>query len=434
MPMSQSFENRLLPLLDEIIDYFATPFHIYDESGIRETGRNFINAFSRLNGFREYYAVKALPNPRILEIMQDLGFGFDCSSIPELMLSRQIGACGEDIVFSSNNTTRDEFHVAAADGGCILNLDDISLIAKVPRMPETISFRYNPGPRRTGNSIIGDPSASKYGVAHEQIVHAYKAARALGARRFGLHTMLISNELSYAYMVETAAMLLEVVERVSQELGIDFDFINLGGGLGIPYQPEQAPLDIDAMADEISDLFLNFEKRNGFIPRFFIESGRYMTGPHGVLVTTAINQKDIYRKYIGVDACMSALMRPAIYGAYHHITVIAKHPKQHFEKVDVVGSLCENNDKFAIQRHLPRIQDGDRLLIHDTGAHGHAMGFNYNGRLRPKELLLRTNGAVELIRREETIEDYFATLNFAPQMLLPTNTSVDERAALRAAS
>jgi diaminopimelate decarboxylase len=419
MPMSPSFENRLLPVLDEIIDHFATPFHIYDETGIRETGRNFINAFSRLNGFREYYAVKALPNPRILEIMQDLGFGFDCSSIPELILSRQIGACGEDIVFSSNNTTRDEFHVAAADGGCILNLDDISLIAKVPRMPETISFRYNPGPRRTGNGIIGDPSESKYGVAHEQIVHAYKSARALGARRFGLHTMLISNELSYQYMVETAAMLLEVVEWVSQALNIDFDFINLGGGMGIPYQPEQAPLDINAMADEISELFFNFEKRNGFIPRFFIESGRYMTGPHGVLVTTAINQKDIYRKYIGVDACMSALMRPALYGAYHHITVIGKHSTQHFEKVDVVGSLCENNDKFAIQRLLPEIKDGDRLLIHDTGAHVHGMGFNYNGRLRPKELLLRTNGTVELIRREETVADYFATLNFAPQQLLP---------------
>jgi diaminopimelate decarboxylase len=256
-------------------------------------------------------------------------------------------------------------------------------------------------------------------VAHEQIVEAYKAARASGARRFGLHTMLISNELSYAYMVETAAMLLEVVEWVSQELGIDFDFINLGGGLGIPYQPGQAPLDIDAMADEIADLFLDFEKRNGFTPRFFIESGRYMTGPHGVLVTTAINQKDTYRKYIGVDACMSALMRPALYGAYHHITVIGKNTQQHFEKVDVVGSLCENNDKFAIQRRLPGIQDGDRLLIHHTGAHGHAMGFNYNGRLRPKELLLRTNGAVELIRREESVEDYFATLNFAPQMLLP---------------
>jgi len=339
------------------------------------------------------------------------------------VLSRQIGARGEDIVFSSNNTTQDEFHVAAADGGCILNLDDASLITKVPQMPETISFRYNPGPRRTGNSIIGDPSASKYGVAHEQVIQAYKTARALGARRFGLHTMLISNELSYAYMVETAAMLLEVAEWVSQELRIGFNFINLGGGMGIPYQPGQAPLDIDSMAGEISDLFLNFKKRNGFVPRFFMESGRYMTGPHGVLVTTAINKKDIYRKYIGVDASMSALMRPAIYGAYHHITVIGKQPTRHFEKVDVVGSLCENNDKFAIQRLLPEIQDGDWLLIHDTGAHGHAMGFNYNGRLRPKELLLRSNGTVELIRREETVEDYFATLNFTPQMLLPVKQS-----------
>jgi diaminopimelate decarboxylase len=395
-------------VLDKIIDHYGTPFHIYDETGIRETGQNFIAAFSSLNGFREYFAVKALPNPRILQIMQDLGFGFDCSSIPELMLCRQIGARSEDIVFSSNNTTAYEFHAAAAAGGCILNLDDVSMINKVPKMPETISFRYNPGPRRTGNSIIGDPAESKY-----------KAARALGARRFGLHTMLISNELSYTYMVETAAMLLEVVEWVSEELNIEFDFINLGGGLGIPYQPEQEPLDIDSMADEISDLFLNFKKRNGFMPRFYIESGRYITGPHGVLVTTAINQKNTYRKYIGVDACMSALMRPAIYGAYHHITVIGKHPKQHFEKVDVVGSLCENNDKFAIQRLLPEIEDDDRLLIHDTGAHGHSMGFNYNGRLRPKELLLRTNGSVELIRREETAADYFATLNFEPQMLVP---------------
>ena len=428
MPMSTSFENRLLPALDEIIDQYGTPFHVYDETGIRETGHRFIKAFSRLNGFREYFAVKALPNPRILQIMQDLGFGFDCSSIAELLLSRQIGARGEDIMFSSNNTTADEFHTAAAHGGSILNLDDESLIHKVPQMPETISFRYNPGPRRTGNSIIGDPSESKYGVAHEQIVNAYKRARSLGARRFGLHTMLISNELSYAYMVETAAMLLEVVEWVSRELNIDFDFINLGGGLGIPYQPEQKPLDIDTLADEISDLFSDFQKRNGFVPRFYIESGRYMTGPHGVLVTTAVNQKDIYRKYIGVDACMSALMRPALYGAYHHITVVGKHPKQHFEKVDVVGSLCENNDKFAIQRLLPEIEDGDHLLIHDTGAHGHSMGFNYNGRLRPKELLLRTNGAVELIRREETVEDYFATLDFEPQMLMP-NRSAKRNAA-----
>ena len=434
MPMSKTFENRLLPVLAETIDHDGTPFHIYDETGIRETGQNFIAAFSRLTGFREYFAVKALPNPRILRIMQDLGFGFDCSSIPELMLSRQIGARGEDIVFSSNNTTADEFRAAAADGGCILNLDDVSLIPKVPQMPETISFRYNPGPRRTGNRIIGDPSEAKYGVAHEQILNAYKAARARGARRFGLHTMLISNELSYAYMVESAAMLLKVVQWVSKALNIDFDFINLGGGLGIPYQPEQEPADIDSMAAEISELFSNFKKRNGFLPRFYIESGRYMTGPHGVLVTTAINQKNTYRKYIGVDACMSALMRPAIYGAYHHMTVIGKQPKRNFERVDVVGSLCENNDKFAIQRLLPEIEDGDRLLIHDTGAHGHAMGFNYNGRLRPKELLLRTNGAVELIRRAETVADYFATLNLEPQMLIPAKPSADAPVTLKAAS
>jgi len=434
MPMSQSFENRLLPVLDEVIDHFGTPFHIYDEAGIRETGQNFINAFSRLKGFREYYAVKALPNPHILRIMQELGFGFDCSSIAELMLSRQIGARAEDIIFSSNNTSADEFEAAEADGGCILNLDDVSLIAKVPRMPETISFRYNPGPRRSGNSIIGDPQDSKYGVAHEQIPDAYKAARARGARRFGLHTMLVSNELDYRYMVETAKMLLEAAEWISKALDIQFEFINIGGGLGIPYSPTQKPLDIYSMTEDIKALFIHFKEKHGYMPRFFIESGRYMTGPHGVLVTTAINQKDIYRKYIGVDACMSALMRPALYGAYHHITVVGKHPQQEFEKVDVVGSLCENNDKFAIQRILPQIHDGDRLLIHDTGAHGHAMGFNYNGRLRPKELLLRTSGAVELIRRAETVADYFVTLNFAPQMLLPAKIRADEQETLRAAS
>ncbi len=422
MPMSQEFENRLLPVLNDIIGHFGTPFHIYDEAGIRETGLNFMKAFSRLNGFREYYAVKALPNPRILEIMQDLGFGFDCSSIAELILSRQIGARGEDIMFSSNNTTAQEFKAADADGGCILNLDDISLIAKVPQMPEIVSFRYNPGPNRSGNSIIGDPVESKYGVADSQIIDAYKAAMDRGARRFGLHTMLVSNELNADYMVETAAMLLEVAARVSKTLNIRIEFINIGGGLGIPYEPGQKPLDIVAMAAEIADFFAAYKAQNGYEPEFYIESGRHMTGPHGVLVTTAINQKDIYRKYIGVDTCMAALMRPAIYGAYHHITVIGKQAAKHFEKVDVVGSLCENNDKFAVQRLLPKIEDGDQMMIHDTGAHGHSMGFNYNGRLRPKELLLRSDGSVELIRREETNADYFATLNFAPQVLQPNQS------------
>jgi diaminopimelate decarboxylase len=417
--MSSSFENRLYPIIAETVEHFGTPFHIYDESGIRETGQSLLNAFSRLKGFREYYAVKALPNPAILKIMKDLGFGFDCSSIAELILSRQAGARGDDIMFTSNNTPPEEFIAAAEDGGCILNIDDISLLPKVPRMPELICLRYNPGPRRTGNSIIGNPVESKYGVGHEQLADAYKAARDLGARRFGLHTMLVSNELNYKYMVETASMLLEVAEWINKELGIVFDFINIGGGFGIPYEPEDKPLDLHKMTEDITFLFMEFQKRNGYAPKLTMESGRYMTGPHGVLVTKAINHKDIYRKYIGVDASAAALMRPGIYGAYHHITVVGKSAEQSAGLVDVVGPLCENNDKFAIQRALPEIQDGDLLCIHDTGAHGHAMGFNYNGRLRPKELLLGTDGTVELIRRAETIDDYFATLDFERQSFIP---------------
>jgi diaminopimelate decarboxylase len=419
MPMSRSFENRLYPIIAETVEHFGTPFHIYDESGILETGKSLISAFSQLKGFREYYAVKALPNPAVLKIMRDLGFGFDCSSIAELVLSRQLGARGDDIMFTSNNTSAEEFAAAANNGGCILNLDDISLLAKVPRMPELICLRYNPGPARTGNSIIGNPVEAKYGVSHAQIVDAYKAARDLGAKRFGLHTMLVSNELIYEYMVETAGMLLEVAERINKKLGIVFEFIDIGGGFGIPYQPDDTPLDMLKLAQSIAALFIDFQNRNGFVPKLFMESGRYMTGPHGVLVTRAINQKDIYRKYIGVDASAAALMRPGIYGAYHHITVAGKTMEPTTGPVDVVGPLCENNDKFAVQRMLPDIQDGDILCIHDTGAHGHAMGFNYNGRLRPKELLLRSGGEVELIRRAETVEDLFATLNFERESFVP---------------
>ena len=417
--MSSSFENRLYPILAETVAHFGTPFHIYDESGIRETGQSLINAFSGLKGFREYYAVKALPNPAVLKIIQDLGFGFDCSSIAELILSRQVGARRDDIMFTSNNTTPEEFIAAADNGGCILNLDDISLLPKVPRMPELICLRYNPGPTRTGNSIIGNPVEAKYGVSHAQIVDAYKIARDSGAKRFGLHTMLVSNELNYEYMVETAGMLLGVEERVNAELGIVFEFINIGGGFGIPYQPDDKPLNMIKMAQKITALFVDFQNRSGYMPKLFMESGRYMTGPHGVLVTRAINRKDIYRKYIGVDASAAALMRPGIYGAYHHITVPGKIKEPTAGPVDVVGPLCENNDKFAVQRDLPEIQDGDILCVHDTGAHGHAMGFNYNGRLRPKELLLRSDGAVELIRRDETVEDLFTTLNFEYQAFVP---------------
>jgi diaminopimelate decarboxylase len=419
MPMSSAFKNRLYPVLAEIVQEFGTPFHIYDETGIRQTAEHLKQAFAAFEGFREYFAVKALPNPRILDIMRQEGFGLDCSSIAELVLSRRQGARGKDLMFTSNNTSGEEFDFAARDGGSILNLDDISLISKVPEMPETICFRYNPGPRRTGNSIIGNPVEAKYGVAHDQICEAYRLAIKKGARKFGLHTMLVSNERDYRYMVQTAEMLLDISEWVGRELDIAFDFINIGGGLGIPYRLDETPLDLGAMADGISRAFAAFRGRNGYEPKLHMESGRYMTGPHGTLVVTALNQKNTYRKYVGVDASMSALMRPAMYGAYHHITIPAKENSTKFDTVDVVGSLCENNDKFATLRRLPKIHDGDILCIHDTGAHGHAMGFNYNGRLRPKELLLRTDGRVQLIRRAETIMDHLATLEFAPKTLTP---------------
>jgi diaminopimelate decarboxylase len=417
MPMSPEFEKRLYPIIDRVVAHYGTPFHIYDEMGIRRTGQSLKKAFSGVDVFREYFAVKALPNPKILEIMRDVGFGFDCSSAPELMLCRSIGARGEDLMFTSNNTGPSEFAVAAADGGCILNLDDISLVLKVPEFPELICFRYNPGPRRTGNAIIGNPVEAKYGLAHEQVVDAYRRAMGRGATRFGLHTMVVSNERNCSFMVQTVAMLFELIEWVSKELGIRFEFMNMGGGLGIPYRPSDEPLHLDALGSEVAGLFRKFKTQHGYAPRLYMESGRYVSGPHGALVVKAINRKDIYRTYIGVDACMSALMRPGMYGAYHHITVPKKLNQKTGGPVDVVGSLCENNDKFAIQRELPPIVDGDILVIHDTGAHGHAMGFNYNGKLRPKELLLRADGDVELIRREETLEDHFATLKFKPDFL-----------------
>lgn len=419
MPMSQDFKDRLLPILPSIVQHYGTPFHIYDEVGIRQTGQQLQDVFHDIDVFREYFAVKALPNPKILEVMKSMGFGFDCSSIPELILSRKAGGTGEDLIFTSNNTSLQEFLAAEENGGCILNLDDITLIPKVPKMPELICFRYNPGNLRTGNDIIGNPTEAKYGVSRDQITDAYRQAKERGATRFGIHTMLASNELNYSYMVQTAQMLLELIEDIQNELGITFEFINIGGGLGIPYKPEDSALDLSAMGKEITVLFHDFKAKNGYVPALFMESGRFMTGPHGVLAVTAINRKNIYRSYIGVDGCMSSLMRPALYGAYHHIEVLGKSPTDPREIVDVVGSLCENNDKFAVQRELPKIEDGDILLIQDSGAHGHAMGFNYNGKLRPKELMLNQDGSVELIRREETHDDYFATLEFESDTIQP---------------
>lgn len=418
MPMSKSFATRLLPILKRVVAHFGTPFHIYDEIGILETGKRLKRAFAGCHGFREYFAVKANPNPEILKLMKKSGFGFDCSSIPELILAKMRGTGPDDIIFTSNNTSQAEFREALEGDDCILNLDDITLIPKVPgEFPDTISFRYNPGPRRTGNSIIGNPVEAKYGVSHDQLVSAYREAIKKGAKRFGLHTMVASNERNCQYLIDTVVRLLFVAQMISRELGIHFEFINMGGGIGIPYRPEDEEVDIERVGREITDYLNAFAKGEGYKPKLFMESGRYMTGPHGVLVTTCINQKHIYREYRGVDACMSSLMRPAIYGAYHHITILGGRKKKK-EVVDVVGSLCENNDKFAVQRELPRIREDDILLIHDTGAHGYAMGFQYNGRLRPKELMLRGDGTVELIRREETPEDYFRTFDFSPNTLM----------------
>ena len=412
MPISDDYRSRLYPHLAAITEHFGTPFHIYDEAGIRQTVRDLFAAFGDFD-FREYFAVKALPNPRILHILHEEGCGFDCSSIPELALARRVGAAGESIMFTSNNTTRGEFEAALADGGCILNLDDIDLTDKAPQMPELVSFRLNPG-SDAGNAIIGRPDESKFGVPRERIIEAYRRAQARGVKRFGLHMMIVSNERDATRHLASIKGLCEVALELRDKLGISVEFINIGGGLGIPYRPEETPLDVRMLADGIGELW---DVTGLAGTKLFTEAGRYVTGPHGALVTRVINRKESYRRYIGVDACMSALMRPGIYGAYHHIEVVGKTPGGGEPVVDVVGSLCENNDKFAVQRALPPAADGDLLVIHDTGAHGHSMGFNYNGRLRPQELLLRGDGAVELIRRAETIDDYLATLTFDEKTL-----------------
>ncbi|MDO9399738.1 MAG: diaminopimelate decarboxylase [bacterium] len=421
MMMTKEFEERLFSRLPAIVEHFGTPFHIYDEEGIIENGKELKNLFSGVEGFQEFFAVKANPNFEILKIMKKLGFGFDCSSIPELILARKAGALPEEIMFSSNNTSTAEFIEATKNGSCLLNLDDISMINKVPAFPELICFRYNPGERRTGNEIIGNPADSKYGVRHDQIVEAYKMAMKRQAKRFGLHTMICSNQPDYTYMTKTVNMLLEVVEMVSEALGIKFEFINVGGGIGIPYKLDDKPFNMSAFAEEAKILLDQFNQKHGYAPKFFMESGRYMVGPHGVLVTKVINRMSKYKEYVGVDAsCISSMMRPAIYypeGGYHHISVFGK-DNGPTERVNVVGSACENNDQFGRDRELPKIVEGDVVIVHDTGAHCYVMASNYNGRLRLQEVMLRSNGNVELIRRAETPEDYFRTMfDFEPKTL-----------------
>jgi diaminopimelate decarboxylase len=412
--------QKTLPFDEQFIrqltEKWPTPFYVYDEAGIRSSCRDLNAAFSWSPGFREYFAVKALPNPWIVRIAHEEGLGADCSSLPELLLSERVGLHGEDLMFTSNNTLAHEYR-KAVQMGAIVNLDDlthIDYLAEQVGLPELLCFRYNPGSAREGNVIIGKPEEAKYGFTEQQLFEGYRKLRDAGVRRFGLHTMVASNELNGEFFVETARMLFDLALRLNAELGIRIEFVNLGGGIGIPYRPEQRPVNLQQVGDWIRELYQQMIAGTALHPlRLLMENGRMITGPHGYLVTTAVHHKNIYRNYVGVDACMANLMRPGMYGAYHHITVLGKEQAAHDHIVDVVGSLCENNDKFAVQRPLPAVERGDLLVIHDAGAHGHAMGFQYNGKLRCAELLLRSDGTVQQIRRAETAEDYFATLDFA---------------------
>ncbi len=404
-----------LEKIQKLTKEYPTPFHIYDEKGIVENARRMKEAFSWIPGFKNYYAVKACPNPSILKILKGEGFGADCSSLPELVLADRAGIRGEDIMFTSNDTPEEEF-IKAKELGAVINLDDMTHIEKLERsagIPELICFRYNPGSARQGNVIIGKPEEAKYGLTYEQIMEAYPLAKEKGAKRFGLHTMVASNELDPAYFIETARMLFEIAVQLKEKFDISLEFVNMGGGVGIPYKPEEKAVDLDSVSKGMKEEYEKLIIPAGLDPlRVVFECGRVITGPYGYLVTRVRQIAKKYKDYVGVDACMTNLMRPALYGAYHHITVLGKEEAAKTAVYDVTGSLCENNDKFAIDRRLPEIDDGDFLVIHDTGAHGYAMGFNYNGKLRSAELLLKKDGSVQLIRRAETMDDYFATLNF----------------------
>ena len=401
--------------IKSITSQYPTPFHIYDEAGIRGSSRALNDAFSWSTGFKNYYAVKALPNPEILAIVKNERMGLDCSSLAELVLAERVGIVGENIMFTSNDTSKEEF-VEAVKLGAIINLDDISHIDflddTVGKLPELLCFRFNPGSARVGNEIIGKPEEAKFGLTKEQLLRAYEICLSRGVKRFGLHTMIVSNELEAGYFVDTARMLFELAVEINEKLGIELEFINLGGGFGIPYKPGQEPLDIKKVSVEMKELYSDILLPRGLNPRLAYECGRFVTGPHGYLVSTVRHIKNTYRIYIGLDASMADLMRPGMYGAYHHITVLGKESNPLTHIYDVTGSLCENNDKFAVQRRLSEVKIGDIVVIHDTGAHGHSMGFNYNGKLRSAELLMRSDHTVKLIRRAETLEDYFATLKF----------------------
>lgn len=402
--------------LQEIVKQFPTPFHLYDEKGIRANAKAVRDAFAWNPGFREYFAVKAEPNPFIIKILQEYGCGCDCSSLTELMLSDALGIRGEQIMFSSNETPPEEFRLADRLGA-VINLDDITHIdfleQTVGKIPETISCRYNPGGvYEVSNGIMDNPQDAKYGFTKEQLLEGYRILKQKGAKRFGLHSFLVSNTVTNDYYPALAKTLFELAVEIKEKLGIAISFINLSGGVGVAYRPDQQPNDIHVIAEGVHQVFDEVLVPAGLgDTAIYTEMGRFMTGPYGCLVTKAVHEKHTYKDYIGVDACAANLMRPAMYGAYHHITVMGKEQQPCDHKYDVVGSLCENNDKFAVDRMLPEIAVGDLLVIHDTGAHGFAMGYNYNGRLWSAEVLLKEDGTPKLIRRAQTPKDYFATFD-----------------------
>ena len=413
--------------LEEIAAKWPTPFHIYDAKAIRENAKRLKKAFSWNKGFREYFAVKAAPNPHLMKLLKEFDFGSDCSSMAELVLAEKVGNVGDRIMFTSNDTPAEEFR-KAWELGAIINLDDIThwpfvldSIAVDGNRPQSKDLedrifccRYNPGPLKGGNAIIGKPEEAKYGFTREQLFECYRQMKDAGVKRFGLHTMVASNELDPEYIIDTAKMLFDLVADITQQIGVEFEFINIGGGIGIPYKPDQKPMDLEYVGKGIEAAYKACVAERGIKPlKLYMECGRCITGPYGYLVARVRHIKNTYRMYAGLDACMSNLMRPALYGAYHEIVVPGKELCGDTTVYDVTGSLCENNDKFAIQRVLPLLERGDLVVICDAGAHGHAMGFQYNGKLRSAELLLEEDGSVREIRRAETLNDYFATLDFS---------------------
>jgi diaminopimelate decarboxylase len=420
--------EKLLPFskktIEKISQRFSTPFHIYDEKAIRENARRFLRLFSWNRGFKEFFAVKATPNPFIIKLLKDEGFGVDCSSFPELILAEKSGITGENIMFTSNDTPAHEFE-KAMELGATINLDDISHIHFLEKhcgLPEVISIRYNPGRNRKGSFVMGNPEEAKYGFTHEQVFEGLGILKGKGVKDFGLHTFIASNELNPQYFVDTARMMSGLAREVKTELDIKIRFINISGGIGIPYKPEDRAVDLEYVSEGIQRVFREYFPDAEESPALYMECGRVITGPYGYLVSRVLHIKDIYKIHVGLDASMANLMRPAIYNAYHHITVLGKENEPRDRVYDVTGSLCESNDKFAINRKLPLIEIGDLLVIHDTGAHGHAMGFNYNGKLRSAELLLRETGEVVEIRRAETVDDYFASLDFDALQKFETKT------------